>query len=227
MTRNASTKQSRLPNFDFEKEALQKADLVVGIDEVGVGALAGPVYVGVVAFDFSASHTLEKDVLSLKINDSKKLSIKQREQAEKNIYRYATYVSTHFSTVAEINRLGIRKATEKAIRRGVKDLREVYEHKKIILLLDAFCCPRIRAIPQSSQKGIIKGDCLSISIAAASIVAKVARDRAMNELAQNYPYYGWEKNKGYGTKEHIESLQKYGKTKLHRDLYIRNIFNTV
>jgi ribonuclease HII len=226
MSRKAITQQSRLPNFYFEKEALKTADLVVGIDEVGVGALAGPVYIGIAAFDISASRTLEKDVLSLKIDDSKKLSIKQREQLENEIYRYGVCASTHFSTVSDINRLGIRKATRKAIRRGINRLREVYGHKRIFLLLDAFYCPRIRAIPQSSQKGIIRGDSLSVSIAAASIIAKVARDRAMNELAKKYPYYGWEKNKGYGTKEHIQSLHKHGKTKLHRELYIRNIFKS-
>ena len=112
-------KRSRLPNFSFEKEYLKSFDLVAGVDEVGVGALAGPVYIGIVIFDFSVSQTLEKDVLSLKINDSKQLSIKERERLEKEIFRYSLYASTHFSTVSDINKVGIRKATQKAIRRGV------------------------------------------------------------------------------------------------------------
>lgn len=217
------TKQLRLPTFEFEKHALLSSDLVAGIDEVGIGALAGPVYVGLICFDILSSQTLEKDVLSLKIRDSKQLSIKKREQVSEQIYRYAVHYDTQFSTVSEIEALGIRKATQKAIRRGIIKLREKYKDKKIFLLQDAFTCPRIKAIPQSSQKGIIKGDCLSVSIAAASIIAKVARDRAMNELAQNYPNYRWDRNKGYGTEEHINMIRKYGTTKLHRKLYLRKI----
>lgn len=211
------------PTFEHEIEALKTHDLVVGIDEVGVGALAGPVYCGFVAFKPETIFDTSEIFLSIGIHDSKLLSSTKREQLEQQIIRCAVVTDVCFSTVHEINAIGIRKATQRAIRRGAKQLQVQFPSKRIFLLLDAFTCPRIRALGKSSQKGIVKGDRLSISIAAASIMAKVARDRRMKEYSNEYPSYGWDHNAGYGTKEHIRAVKENGLSPLHRDLYVRRI----
>lgn len=211
------------PTFEQEKEALNSFDLVVGIDEVGVGALAGPVYCGFVVFKPDDIKSTSEHILNLGIHDSKLLSSTKREQLAEQLTRFALYTSVNSSTVSEINTLGIRKATQKAIRRGVSQIRKQCGQKSLFLLLDEFTCPRVRALKKSSQKGIIHGDRLSISIAVASIIAKVERDRKMREYATKYPLYGWEKNVGYGTRAHIQAIKEYGPIDLHRTLYIRSI----
>lgn len=211
------------PTFEQEKEALNSFDLVIGIDEVGVGALAGPVYCGLVVFKPDDIKSTSEHIVNCGIHDSKLLSSTKREQLAEQITRFALYALVNSSTVSEINALGIRKATQKAIRRGVSQIQKKYGQKSLFLLLDAFTCPRIKALKKSSQKGIIHGDRLSISIAAASIIAKVERDRKMKEYAKQHPVYGWEKNAGYGTRAHIQAIKENGPTALHRKLYIRSI----
>lgn len=213
------------PNFDFEKKLWEKGYLVIGIDEVGRGALAGPLVVAGVCFNFVRKD--KKRFLSmienLGINDSKKLSAKKREQLAKIIKKKclawaATTVSSRF-----INRHRLSKAFQKGVREVLKKLKITNGNRRAYLLIDGFYVKYLRGIGLERQKAIIRGDEKSLSIASASIIAKVFRDKLMTQLAKKHPQYDWEKNKGYGTKDHIQALKNYGKTNLHRDLFLRKI----
>ncbi len=202
----------QLPTFKFENEYWEKGHKVIGgIDEVGRGALAGPVFAGCVIFSsgfvFSGA---EGDI----INDSKVLTQKQREVASIWIKENSLSWGIGSASVAEINKFGIVKATEKAFRRAIKDSNT----KLDFLLIDAFYVPNIKNLRRERQLAIVKGDSLSVSIAAASIIAKVARDSLMTKLSLNpkYKKYLWHKNKGYGTLEHRNAIKNEGKTRLHR-----------
>lgn len=180
---------------------------ICGIDEVGRGPLAGPVVAcGVI---------LPKDVEILYVNDSKKLSEKKREALYDEIMEKAIAVGIGIESEKVIDEINILQATYKAMRTAINNL----SVKPDILLNDAVTIPdvEIRQVP------IIKGDAKSISIAAASIVAKVTRDRIMVEYDDCYPGYGFASNKGYGSKAHIEALIKMGKTPIHRNSFIGNI----
>ncbi len=187
----------------YERE-YGSAQYICGIDEVGRGPLAGPVVAcGVI---------LPKDVEILYINDSKKLSEKKREALYDEIMEKAVAVGIGIESEKVIDEINILQATYKAMRTAINNL----SVKPDILLNDAVTIPEvsIRQVP------IIKGDAKSISIAAASIVAKVTRDRIMIEYDNVYPGYGFASNKGYGSKEHIEALKKLGKTPIHRNSFI-------
>lgn len=177
---------------------------ICGIDEVGRGPLAGPVVAGAVI--------LPKDCEILYINDSKKLSEKKREELYEIIMEKAVAVGLGFSAPARIDEINILQATYEAMREAVGKLKITPD----ILLNDAVTIPGvdIRQIP------IIKGDAKSISIGAASIVAKVTRDRLMVQYDEIYPMYGFSGNKGYGAKAHIEALKKYGPCPIHRKSFI-------
>ena len=179
---------------------------VCGIDEVGRGPFAGPVVAGAVI--------LPKDCNILYINDSKQLSEKKREELYDEIMEKAVAVQVGYASPARIDEINILQATYEAMREAVSKLSVTPQ----ILLNDAVTIPGI-TIPQVP---IIKGDAKSISIAAASIVAKVTRDRLMKEYDKIMPEYGFASNKGYGSREHIEALRKYGPTAIHRKTFIRN-----
>ncbi|MDG5470271.1 ribonuclease HII [Jeotgalibacillus sp. ET6] len=184
----------------FEKEArLKRYESIAGIDEVGRGPLAGPVV--------AAAVVLPEGFYLPGLDDSKKLTDVKKEYLYKEIHHQATAIGIGFSEAQEIDDVNIYQATKLAMNRAVNDLGMVPE----MLLIDAMAIET--EIP---QKSIIKGDSRSISIAAASIVAKVTRDRYMGELAQSYPYYKFEKNAGYGTKEHLKGLQTHGPCAEHR-----------
>lgn len=177
-----------LPTFDFEEKFWNENYLVIGVDEVGRGALAGPIYVGAVVYDHKRVKREKNKIMQFGINDSKQLSIKKREQLSDKILRLSVNHSVGFSTVANINKYGIVKSVQQAIRSAVNTLlTSVAKNQKVFLLMDAFTCPYLKNIGLNNQLGIIKGDCQSISIASASIIAKVARDAHMKELAQAYP----------------------------------------
>ena len=180
---------------------------ICGIDEVGRGPLAGPVVAGAVI--------LPKDEPILYLNDSKKLSEKKREQLYDEIMEKAVAVGIGMVSPARIDEINILQATYEAMREAVSKLDVTPQ----ILLNDAVTIPQI-TIPQVP---IIKGDAKSISIAAASIVAKVTRDRLMREYDKIMPEYGFASNKGYGSKEHIEAIKKYGPTPIHRRSFIHNV----
>ncbi len=202
-----------LPDFYFEKQLSAKGHkLIAGVDEVGRGCFAGPVVAGVVVF-------APKTKIAVKINDSKKLTAKQRELSDKWIRKNALAWGIGEASVSQINRLGIKKATEIAFRKAIKSIGREIDY----LLIDAFYIPHVLGLRRRNQKAIIKGDTKSVSIAAASIIAKVHRDKLMQKLGSEAKFrkYGWNKNKGYGTNEHQKAIKKHGSTKHHRKLWIK------
>jgi len=209
-----------LPDFKYEKKLWQEGyQFVAGADEVGRGSFAGPVVTAAVIFD-------QRVVVpnhEITINDSKKLRPKQREKAVIWIKENALSWTIGASSVAEINRLGVGRATQIAFRRAIASCRLGIEY----LLVDAFYVPYLKGLSKKRQKPIKKGDSLSISIAAASIIAKVERDSLMRRLSRQHKEYGWGKNKGYGTRQHREAIQKYGTTKHHRKTFVETFLNAV
>lgn len=179
---------------------------ICGIDEVGRGPFAGPVVAGAVI--------LPSDCNILYINDSKKLSAAKREELYDEIMERAIAVGLGVVSPQVIDEINILQATYEAMRIAIRNL----SVKPDILLNDAVKIPKVD-IPQVS---IIKGDAKSVSIAAASIVAKVTRDRMMVEYDKIYPEYNFADNKGYGSEKHREALKKFGPTPIHRNTFIKN-----
>jgi len=190
----------------YEKEYAEYS-LICGIDEAGRGPLAGPVVAGAVI--------LPKDCGLLYLNDSKKLSEKKREELFDRIMETAVSVGIGYNSPERIDEINILQATYEAMREAVGKL----SPQPDILLNDAVTIPQIKI----KQVPIIKGDAKSISIAAASIIAKVTRDRLMVEYDKTYPEYGFASHKGYGSAMHIEAIRKYGPTPIHRKSFIRNL----
>lgn len=189
------------PDFSFETAAYARgANRVIGVDEVGRGPLAGPVTAAAVWID--PKHIPEG------LNDSKALTAKRREALFDPIMQAAD-VSIAHASVAEIDEINILQATFLAMRRAVAGLKVAPDHA----LIDGNKIPE--GLPCSAEC-IVKGDARSLSVAAASIVAKICRDRIMVDLAQQHPGYGWESNAGYGSKAHMEALQILGATPHHR-----------
>lgn len=180
--------------------------LVAGLDEVGRGPLAGPVYAAAVILNPKSSY--------LGVRDSKKLSENQRIELSKKIRETALAYCIASATPEEIDKFNILNATKLAMKRAVEGLKEKPEY----LLLDA-----INIDVKLPQTSIIKGDDNSISIGAASIIAKVERDNYMIEIAKKYPHYDFESNKGYGTSKHIEGIKEHGICEIHRKSFIKNI----
>lgn len=187
----------------FEQELWATGlSFVCGLDEVGRGCFAGPVVVGCVIFP--------KDVvLPQGLADSKLLTPKKREQLAVQIKELALDYSISEISVEDINKVGIGEATQMAFRKAVKSLKNFPEY----CLIDAFF---IKELDRRMQKPIIGGDKVCASISAASIIAKVYRDELMRELHKKYPQYSWDKNKGYGTKDHREAIKQHGLSKIHR-----------
>ena len=179
---------------------------ICGIDEVGRGPLAGPVVAGAVI--------LPKDCSILYINDSKQLSEKKREELYDQIMEQAIAVGIGYNSPERIDEINILQATYEAMREAVRKL----DPQPDLLLNDAVTIPEV----EIKQIPIIKGDAKSISIAAASIVAKVTRDRLMVQYDEVFPEYGFASNKGYGSSRHIEAIRKYGPTPIHRRSFIKN-----
>ncbi|WHY03481.1 ribonuclease HII [Neobacillus sp. DY30] len=172
---------------------------IAGVDEVGRGPLAGPVV--------AAAVILPMDFYLPGIDDSKKISEKKRNEYDEIIRREALAVSVSIIDAAEIDSVNIYEATKKAMMAAIASL----DLQPEVLLIDA-----IKLETPFMVESIIKGDAKSVSIAAASIIAKVARDRLMVEISTQYPQYGFQQNMGYGTKEHIQAIQMYGITPYHR-----------
>lgn len=198
-----------MPDFELENSL---NCLVVGIDEAGRGPWAGPVVAGAVIIK---DKNLPKDLLS-QLDDSKKLTAKKREVLFQKLFeeqeKGSILIGIGQASAQEIDEINILQATFLAMKRAVAALPMVPE----FALIDGNRLPK--DFP-CAAKAVIKGDARSFSIAAASIVAKVYRDRLMSELAKKYPYYGFEKNAGYGTALHIEGLKKYGICPEHRKSY--------
>ncbi len=190
---------------EFEKEYCSYA-YICGIDEVGRGPLAGPVVAGAVI--------LPKDCDILYLNDSKQLTEKKIEELYGEIMEKAVATGLGFVSPERIDQINILQATYEAMREAVAKLKPAPD----LLLNDAVTIPGISV----KQVPIIKGDTKSISIAAASIIAKVTRDRLMVQYDSVFPEYGFAANKGYGAKNHIDALKKYGPTPIHRRSFIKN-----
>lgn len=192
------------PTFDLENRHTQP---VAGCDEAGCGPWAGPVVAGAVIL---LQDTFSPTLLSF-LNDSKKLTTKKREVAFDALIKtqgIGCWIGVGIASVEEIDQLNIRKAAHLAMKRAVESL----PIKPSYVLVDGTGCPSW----SFDAEPIIKGDQKSYSIAAASIIAKVTRDRLMTELSHQHPQYGWEKNAGYGTKTHQEALSQFGITPHHR-----------
>lgn len=194
----------RLESMKMYERQYAECSYICGVDEAGRGPLAGPVVAGAVI--------LPKDCEILYLNDSKKLSAKKREVLYDEIMEKAIAVGIGMASPARIDEINILQATYEAMRSAIAQLGVIPD----ILLNDAVTIPQV-TIPQVP---IIKGDAKSVSIAAASILAKVTRDRLMVQYDEVLPGYGFGQNKGYGSKEHIQALQKLGSTPIHRQSFI-------
>lgn len=231
-----------LPNFRYESLVWKKGyKVVAGLDEAGRGALAGPLVCAAVVFRDSDFGVIKKSFEEkVKIDDSKKLTSLQREKSFLWIKKNALSWGMGVSTVSEINRYGIAKATFSGFRRAIKEVGKKINSRVNFILIDAFYVPYIAGIKmpkkivrknnrkakrvkiEGRQLAIVHGDEKSFSIAAASILAKVYRDRLMKKLFSNsvYSKYNWASNKGYGTKDHLLALKKFGQTRHHRHSFI-------
>ena len=183
---------------------------ICGIDEAGRGPLAGPVVVAAVI--------MPKDSMIEGVNDSKKVSEKKREKLYELIIEEAISYSVGIVDQNEIDRINILNATKAGLTEAVRTLKV----KPELILVDALTNIDTCGVP---YKSIIKGDAKSYSIAAASIIAKVTRDRIMREWDKVYPQYGFEKHKGYGTAAHISAIKENGLCPLHRLSFVKNIIN--
>lgn len=194
--------------FDYENKYQELGyKFIAGIDEAGRGPLAGPVCVAIVIMP------LDKESIIEEVNDSKKLTEKKRDKLFDQIIEKA--IAYHIEMVDEltIDTINILNATKLGMLTCINEINV----KPDIVLIDA-----VKLDTEIQCESIIKGDALSYSIACASILAKVSRDRLMLELDAKYPQYNFKKHKGYGTKEHIENLKKYGKCEIHRNSFIKN-----
>lgn len=195
----------------YENEALNNGyELICGVDEAGRGTLAGPVY--------AAAVILPKGHIVEGVNDSKKLSEKKRELLFDKIIDECVCYSIGTASEKEIDEINILQATYLAMKRAVDGLEIVPQ----LALIDG---NRIPPLTASDAKAIVKGDAKSASIACASILAKVSRDRYMLKMAEKYPEYQFEKHKGYGTKLHYEMIEQYGICEIHRKTFLKKVLN--
>ncbi len=196
---------ARIKAMSIYEEEYASCGYICGIDEVGRGPLAGPVVAGAVI--------LPKNHMILHLNDSKKLSEKRREMLYDEIMECAVATGIGMVSPARIDEINILQATYEAMRMAIGNLKVIPD----LLLNDAVTIPQVE-IPQVP---IIKGDAKSVSIAAASIIAKVTRDRLMKEYEQILPGYDFAHNKGYGTRAHLEGLKRLGPSPIHRMSFIK------
>lgn len=193
---------------NFDKEFLNdEVKIIAGVDEAGRGPLAGPVSVASVIMPLQEIDIIEG------VNDSKKLTEKKREKLFDQILEKAISYHIEFVDVDIIDEINILNATKLGMKKCIEALNPVPD----LVLIDA-----VQLNENVKTIGIIKGDAKSYNIACASILAKVARDRLMVQLDGMYPEYNFKKHKGYGTKEHIEALKKYGKCAIHRNSFIKH-----
>ncbi|MDO4166717.1 MAG: ribonuclease HII [Eubacteriales bacterium] len=196
----------RLQKMREFEEKYKKYQAICGIDEAGRGPLAGPVVAGAVI--------LPRDCEILYLNDSKKLSEKKRDQLYDEIQQKAVAWAVGIVSQERIDEINILQATYEAMQQAVEQLAVTPD----LLLVDAVNIPGV----VQKQVGIIKGDAKSVSIAAASIMAKVTRDRMMEQMDALYPEYGFASHKGYGSQSHIEAIRQYGPCPIHRRTFIKN-----
>lgn len=198
-----------MPDFELEKNAMDRGfKYVCGVDEAGRGPLAGPVCAAAVILPYGCE--IEG------LNDSKKLSEKKRDMLLDIIIEKAISYSICYGTLEEIEKYNILNATFFAMNRSIESL----DVKPDYCLIDGNRTPKEIKFPCET---VVKGDSKSYSVAAASILAKVSRDRLMLEYDKKYPQYGFKKHKGYGTKEHYEAIKKFGVCDIHRLSFLKNV----
>lgn len=198
-----------MPDYEFEKAAVNSGfSCICGVDEAGRGPLAGPVC--------AAAVILPEGAVIAGLDDSKKLTEKKREKLYDIIKQTAVAYSVAYGTLEEIETVNILEATYLAMNRAIEGL----TIKPDFSLIDGNRLPRGIKIPCET---IVKGDSKSMSVAAASVLAKVTRDRLMLEYDKKYPEYNFKKHKGYGTKEHTELIKQYGPCEIHRLSFLKNI----
>ena len=208
----------RLLNLKKEEKALYEKGIVsiCGIDEAGRGPLAGPVVV--------ACSLMPKDSMIEGVNDSKKIAAKKRERIYEEIIKEAIAYGVGIINQEEIDRINILNATKKGLTIAIKELEEKLEKQNLkrpeVILVDALTGIDTLGIP---YKSIIHGDAISYSIACASIIAKVTRDRIMKQMDEIYPQYGFAKHKGYGTAAHMQAIRENGLCPIHRRSFVKNI----
>ena len=199
---------------------IQGINSIAGIDEAGRGPLAGPVVV--------ACAIMPKDSMIEGVNDSKKVSEKKREILYEEIIKEAIAYGVGIVSQEEIDKINILNATKEGLRMAIDEMEKCLKERRTnfekpeIILVDALTKIDTDHIPYRS---IIKGDSKSYSIATASIIAKVTRDRIMRQWDEVYPMYGFEKHKGYGTAAHVNAIKQYGLCPLHRRSFVKNIIN--
>ena len=204
-------------DFDNQKKAENKINQIIGTDEAGRGPAAGGVWAAAVCFNDNIDRKLFET-----LNDSKKLTPKKRELLY-DVIKQNSIWSIKAITVEKIEEINILQASLLAMKYAVLEVIEKINNKNILTLVDG---NKLIKDFNYTQNFIIKGDSKSASIAAASILAKVSRDKYMDKINLEYPQYDWTNNKGYLTKKHIEAIQKYGITKYHRKSFLKNIIKT-
>ncbi|MBE7020143.1 MAG: ribonuclease HII [Ruminococcaceae bacterium] len=194
--------------FEYDKTVKQEGyKIICGVDEAGRGPLAGPVY--------ACAIIMKEDFIIPEVNDSKKLTEKKREALYDLILKNALDCSVAFVDEKEIDEINILNATMKAMEMAINGLKI----KPDLALIDG---NQNRGISLNNRT-VIKGDAQSYNIAAASIIAKVSRDRFIIEMDEKYPEYGFKKHKGYGTKEHMDAIRKYGPCEIHRRSFLKKL----
>lgn len=193
---------------EFDNEYRKSCSLLCGVDEAGRGPLAGDVFAAAVVFD--------SDTVIEGINDSKKLSEKKREQLFDEIVEKAKFYSIKIATVEEIEKINILNSAMLAMKRAVESLGCQPDY----VLVDGNKVPDLAV----KAEAVVKGDAKSQSVAAASILAKVTRDRYMKKMAEKYPQYQFEKHKGYGTKLHYQMIDEYGASEIHRLSFLKKYY---
>lgn len=195
-------------DYSYENKAHESGfSVVCGVDEAGRGPLAGPVFAAAVILPENYWHPV--------LNDSKKLTEKKRDEVYEDIMRDAVAVGVGSATEKEIDEINILNATFLAMRRAVESLSLTPE----LAIIDGNRCPGTGV----KEIALIKGDAKCMSVAAASVIAKVSRDRLMYELDERYPEYEFKKHKGYGTKLHYEKLKQFGISEVHRKSFLKNL----
>lgn len=200
-----------MPDFHLEKE-ISSSGLVFGIDEAGRGPWCGPVVAACVCWP---NYEIPTE-LAEQIDDSKKLSAIKREHLFQLIMQSQALIGIGIASSIEIDENNILQATFMAMKRAIDQVKQNMSITPDAVLIDGNRLPKDWPF---LTKAVVKGDHLSLSIASASIIAKVTRDKLMKELAKSHPEYGWDKNAGYGTKEHINAIEKFGITSIHRRSY--------
>lgn len=218
----------KTPHLNYEKQLWQKGYLVIGVDEVGRGALAGPVFASACLFLPDENLFEKASQQKIKIADSKKLTAPQRLTAYQWIKNNCLSWAVSKIGVEKINKFGIGKSSIIAMHQAIKQLvakirKRLNGQFKLSVLSDYFYITKLENLGINYHKPITHGDEISFSIASASIIAKVERDKLMTKLAKHYSFYQWEKNKGYGTLTHRAAIKKYGISKHHRFNFVSNI----